>query len=358
MYVVSLYGERQKCLTNSRVNLAFSPKVVGQMQQNPSLYYCHKPGSHTNVSRNVFTNLHSYQHHSLPLCIRHEFYDQGSDTGQHLHEDFYALYVVQEGKGVHVINRHPYGIARGDVYVLPPRAIHAYHDYDTLTVDAFYFSPQLFSYEESLALRGLSGFWDLLITLGTAAAEEVSAQEESLDHHLHLSPEQHKDVELMIAELCNEFVAHAAEATLLARSQFFRMLVHLARWQVVQHNRSKTDLAEPVESIGERQKIDIAAILHFCDQHFHESLSVPQLASLMFLSPSRFTEIFSREVGMSPAAYIRHLRLEKAQSLLRTTTLSTTTIAHQVGLGDSAQLSRAFRATFHLTPSDYRSTFR
>ncbi len=328
------------------------------MQHNLRLYHYFKSELRSDINCSLFTSLYNYQHHSLPLCIRREFYEHGNDTGQHLHEDFYALYIVQEGKGIHVINKRPYGITRGDVYVLPPGAVHAYQDYYTLTIDAFYFPPQLFSHKELLALRNLSGFWNLLITIGTTNTGEASALEAIVDHHLHLSPEKHREVEIMIAELCSEFVASTDEATLLTHSQFFRLLVHLARWQVIQHNQlnAKTRQGGPTDVTT--QKIEVAAILHFCDEHFHEPISVPQLAALMFLSPSRFTELFSSEVGMSPAAYIRRLRLERAQTLLRTTTLSTTCIAHQVGLNDSTQLSRAFRTIFHLTPSAYRHKFR
>jgi len=313
-------------------------------------HHHHTSDLYPGIIRCLFTGLHSYQHNALPLCIRREFYQQGNDTGQHLHEDFYALYIVQEGKGIHMINRHPYGISCGDVYVLPPGTVHAYHNYHTLTIDAFYFSPQLFSHKELLALRSLSGFWELLITIGTARAGETPAQTELVDHHLHLSPEKHREVKAMIAELRSEFIASSLEANVLTHSQFFRLLVHLARWQATGKTNQSTQTTA--------QKIEIATILHFCDEHFHEPISVPQLAALICLSPSRFSELFSREVGMAPAAYIRHLRLERAQMLLRTTALSTTAIAHQVGLSDSAQLSRVFRAAFQLTPSTYRHQFR
>jgi AraC-like DNA-binding protein len=75
----------------------------------------------------------------------------------------------------------------------------------------------------------------------------------------------------------------------------------------------------------------------------------------MFLSPGHFSELFSREVGMPPATYLRRLRLERAQTLLRTTALSATEIAQQSGFNDLAQLSRAFRTAFNTTPSAYRA---
>lgn len=321
------------------------------------MHYCWQEQRRDSTpSHNYFQ--HMRQHPLLPLHIRREFYEDGTDTGPHRHEDFYALYVVQAGKGIHVINNHPYGIARGDVYMLPPASIHAYHEYHCLTVEAFYFQPHLFSDDALLALRSLSGLWSLLIDtdMSSTGASTFS------DHRLHLPPERYHAIDATITEIRTEFLSTSREAPLLTSHLFFRMLVHLARWQSMQQplSTSYNGVASsvPAGKATVPYKVSIANVLQLCEERFHEPLTVPQLASFMFLSPGRFTELFVREVGMSPATYIRHLRLERAQTLLRTTTLSATAIAHQVGFRDSAQLSRAFHSTFHLTPTAYRATFR
>ncbi|GCE05195.1 helix-turn-helix domain-containing protein [Dictyobacter aurantiacus] len=304
------------------------------------------------LQRCFFTGI--VTHPRLPLGIRRESYEQGNDTGLHKHEDFYALYVVRSGSGVHLINDHPYAITRGNVYVLSPGTIHAYRHYCQLVIDAFYFQPELFQPDELLALRSLSGFWRLFIA--SENLQHPVGHEEVIDHHLHLSPEKQTEIEREIAEIHGEYTAASvADAVVLVRGQFFRMLIHLARWQNEQGEGARVQASLQSDA---QQKMGLASILHFCEENYHEPLSVPQLAARMFLSPSRFSEIFSREVGMSPAAYIKQLRLEKVQTLLRTTVLSTTSIAHQVGFRDSAQLARVFRSTFHLTPTAYRRSFR
>jgi AraC-like DNA-binding protein len=299
----------------------------------------------------VHVAFNDLQHHTqLSLAVRREFYNEGVDTGLHQHKDFYALYVIQGGQGIHLIDNHPYGIARGDIYMLPPGSIHAYSDYQLLVIDAFYFSPALFSTQELLALQSLPGLWRLFINQNNAVQKKGFN-----DHRLHMPPVHFHEIETMITELHNEFVASTIEAPILTHNLFFRLLVHLARWQA---NRNERGNISPSISQITPHKVSVANILQICEERFHEPLTVPQLAALMFLSPSRFSAIFAREVGVSPAAYIRRLRLERAQTLLRTTSLSTTTIAHQVGFRDSAQLSRTFHAIFHLTPSAYRAQFK
>lgn len=301
-------------------------------------------------------------HPTLPLQIYREFYGNEKETGPHWHMDFYALYIARAGQGIHVIDDHPYGIVRGDVYLLPPGAVHVYRDYHNLHIDACYFQRQLFSNEEVVALQSVSDFLKLFITDGISnplpSPNKESLQEAFHDHRFHLSPEQYGLIEEMIDELYTEFTNPSTEAPILIRSQFFRMLIFLGRWHSMLEAPSGEKNRVQKRKHSPSSHVTLANILQFCEDHFHEPLTVPQLATLMSLSPSRFAEVFVQEVGISPAAYLRRLRLERAQTLLRTTTLSTTAIAHQVGFKTLAQFSHAFRAMYHLAPTDYRAIFK
>lgn len=285
------------------------------------------------------------KHRGLPFTLVHQNYEAGVDTGPHRHEDFYALYVVESGSGVHVINGHPYPVTRGDVYMTPPGSTHAYRDYRLLRAESLCFTADLFSEAQMEALRSLRGFWQLFIA--------PPPEPEFRDYHLHLPPERHEAVHRMIEEIGTELEGVAPLAPELVSGLFFRLLVYLARWQAEweKERRQRNQRGGGAHSRG------LAEVLQVCEQRFAEPLTVPQLAALMFLSPSHFSEVFAREVGMTPAAYLRRLRLERAQKLLRSTDTSATEIALQVGFGDLAQLSRAFRAAFGISPRTYRSQF-
>lgn len=289
-------------------------------------------------------------HPTLPLLARHELYEFGQDTGPHRHVDFYALYIIEGGHGLHVINGHPYTITRGDVYMLLPGFIHGYRDYQRLALRAFYFQSHLFTSQEQEALRALPGFWRLLL-----ADEGSEAKDEFRNHRLHLSPERCNELEAILEEILSEFVRSAPEAVPLVHALFFRLLIYLARWQMAQPVVSPQP---PGKAGSQRTSYTITDVLRFCEEHYHEPLNVPQLAELMFLSPGRFSELFTQQVGTSPASYIRRLRLERAQTLLRTTDIAVTKIAHEVGFSDGSQLSRAFHAMFSTSPSEYRSITR
>lgn len=78
------------------------------------------------------------------------------------------------------------------------------------------------------------------------------------------------------------------------------------------------------------------------------------LAARAGMSRSRFAEVFAQVVGETPAAYLAQYRITLAQqALLRGEGLER--IAHQVGYGSAAALSRAFSAVCGASPRTWRS---
>ena len=290
----------------------------------------------------------------FPLVVRREIFLEGLNTGKALHHDFYALYLVRSGQGTHWINERPYAMTRGDCYMMAPNARHEYRDYKNLQIDAFYFQPDAFLDEEQNALRELGGFWNLLVpTLLTNQRNPEAAQ---LDHRLHLTPERYAQAETVIAEMRSE-IEGGHHGALLVRGLFFRLLMWLSRWHVQQDAERKLTGAsrggKHERFLGGR--VNMAEVLQFCEERFAEPLSVPQLAALLFVTPRHFSTLFTREVGMPPAAYLRRLRLERAQTLLRDSDLPIAHIAQQTGFGTSEKLSHAFRAVYNDTPTAFRA---
>jgi transcriptional regulator GlxA family with amidase domain len=91
--------------------------------------------------------------------------------------------------------------------------------------------------------------------------------------------------------------------------------------------------------------------------HLEADLSVPALAERAFMSPRNFARVFSREVGMTPAAYVEALRVERARTLLETTEMQLEEIARRCGFGTVETIRRAFGRRLHVSPSAYRSRF-
>lgn len=91
--------------------------------------------------------------------------------------------------------------------------------------------------------------------------------------------------------------------------------------------------------------------------HLDQDLSVDALASHMAMSPRHFARVFTQELGITPARYVAHARLEAARRQLELTDKSQDEIAASCGFGSAELLRRAFLRMLESTPGRYRTLF-
>lgn len=90
------------------------------------------------------------------------------------------------------------------------------------------------------------------------------------------------------------------------------------------------------------------------NEHLSENLSLAAIADELKMSQYHFSRLFKQSINVSPYQYVIRQRLKWAKYLLRTTTLSITVIAKQVGFAHQNQLTVKFRKLTGTTPSNYR----
>lgn len=100
-------------------------------------------------------------------------------------------------------------------------------------------------------------------------------------------------------------------------------------------------------------------MMTFIRHHIAEPMTVAQVAEAARCSPTTAQRLFAKHTGESMQAWIRHVRLREAASMLRTTGLRVSEIAQFVGYSDPLYFSRAFRRVYGVAPSKFsRATLR
>lgn len=89
-----------------------------------------------------------------------------------------------------------------------------------------------------------------------------------------------------------------------------------------------------------------------------DALDLDALAREANLSPFHFHRIFRGMVGETPVAMHRRLRLERAASTLQRNDAPVARIAFEAGFETHEAFTRAFRAAFGSTPSEFRAAGR
>lgn len=100
-----------------------------------------------------------------------------------------------------------------------------------------------------------------------------------------------------------------------------------------------------------------AELLNWADQRLDARLSVEDLAEACAMSPRNFARAFVREVGMTPAKAVEHLRVEAARRRLEAGA-SVEEAARAAGFGDVERLRRAMLRTYGRTPQAIKRSAR
>jgi len=107
--------------------------------------------------------------------------------------------------------------------------------------------------------------------------------------------------------------------------------------------------AEIAEDLG------IEQVSAYIENHCHEALTLTQLAIIAGMSISTLGRLFNQNKGMSPAAYVMYVRIERAKKLLRYGGLSITEIAVQCGFSTPSYFSKCFKAYTGESPRSFLS---
>jgi hypothetical protein len=172
------------------------------------------------------------------------------------HIDFHAIYFIEQGRGVHVIDSTPFVVSRGDVYVMGPGSEHTFLDCERLLLHAMYFTPRLFDRATWKALASVPGFEGLILR---GSGGRV----------LHLTPAAYGEIARDLAQLLSEWRAATPWGLLLVRSLFLNLLIRLSRLAA---GESPPRL-HPATQAPPRQEI-VAAAVRTIDLYYGETLRV------------------------------------------------------------------------------------
>ncbi len=95
-------------------------------------------------------------------------------------------------------------------------------------------------------------------------------------------------------------------------------------------------------------------LLEWIDDNLDQPLSVPLLAERANLAPGTLAKKFKQAHKTTLSQYLLHRRIDKAKSLLATTTLTIYEVGSNVGIPDPQYFNKQFRKVSGISPSCYR----
>lgn len=116
--------------------------------------------------------------------------------------------------------------------------------------------------------------------------------------------------------------------------------------QTVSQDRFELDLRKPIQSA-----------VQYIQLHYNESLTLKNISDKVYLSPSYFSKSFKEEMKMTFVEYLSWIRVQKAKSMLRMTSLPIDVIANNTGFANSSYFATTFKKIEGRTPTQYREYF-
>jgi len=166
------------------------------------------------------------------------------------------------------------------------------------------------------------------------------------DCHLLLSSDQQPWAARYVEDIVREMVEAAPGYQTCVRGLCAALLIGLLR--VYSH--------EEAEAARDAQISVLSPALDFIHRNYMLEFPQQQLSDLCHLSPTHFRRLFKEEIGTSPLAFLHQTRILNSCALLRSSGLSITEVAGQVGYNSLSSYNRHFAQAMGCPPTEWRKT--
>ena len=117
-------------------------------------------------------------------------------------------------------------------------------------------------------------------------------------------------------------------------------------------------ISTPGSQIPSASEESLRSVLDYIHAHYTEPLTVREISRAFSYNETYFCRRFKKATGLTVMEYIRILRLELAEKLLKTEKGEIRDIAWQCGFPDESYFSRAFKMHSGMTPREFRKQGR
>ncbi len=178
--------------------------------------------------------------------------------------------------------------------------------------------------------RGLLGEGDYLCLIVPPSLLE---QNHIIFEHCFKDPR----VDALMERIRQVYLTRSSVDLLELRGLIYLLLTHLVR----SHALQVLDEGTYSQHFSKLGKVNSA--VKFIHENYDKALTTRQLAELVHLSEGYFCQLFREVTGRTAIEYLNRLRIDKAEKLLRKTSLSVTEVASACGFDDANYFSRMFK---------------
>jgi len=126
---------------------------------------------------------------------------------------------------------------------------------------------------------------------------------------------------------------------------------------VVTQRRGGQSQFSPFLAEAPREESLMARVQEYVLDHLRSTLSVDELASISGMSVRSFSRHFVEEAGITPREFVERARIDAARNLLEAGELPLKSVAYDCGFGDPDRMRAVFSRKVGVSPAAYREQF-
>lgn len=158
---------------------------------------------------------------------------------------------------------------------------------------------------------------------------------------------------LKIAEKIQQLAAITQKG--LVRNLLIKGIVHvILAMEIQQHKEDKKNAKNNFGSLTKDEMDDIKELSNFIKNYPEIQYSLKYLSNKSGLSPAKLQEGFKLMFDRTVTDYIRNVRVETAEHLIKTTDLNISEIVYSVGLTSRSYFSKIFKEKYNCSPKHYQ----
>jgi AraC family transcriptional regulator, transcriptional activator of pobA len=268
--------------------------------------------------------------------------DARGPDGDHAHaHDFLVLTYFERGGGSLGLDTQQWPVSAGDAFVIAPGEVvrMTEHGHGPLAEGwAVFFAPEIVASAELGGSLGWRAHPLLFPFVGRSAG---GAQ------RLRVPPSERPSWSEHVRAIERELGQPRDGSNEAALAHLTLLLISVAR--------ISTDLGH---NLRIRREPLLAAVFEFIEEHYHEPISLADVAAALGLTPGHLTTVVRRKTGRTTQQWITERRMAEARKLLRQTSLTVEAISARIGYRQPSLFIRHFRRDHSTTPAAWRRTAR
>ena len=111
-----------------------------------------------------------------------------------------------------------------------------------------------------------------------------------------------------------------------------------------------------VKTIANKQAV-VDKILEYLENHYNETVTLSDVARMVYLSPAYVSTLISSETGKTFIDILNGIRVRKAIELIKNSNQKYYLIAEQVGFKEPQYFSIVFKKYTGMSPSEYKQLY-